>query len=108
MARYEQTRRSPITKKLRDGMHRYHKFSDLAIQHVELDAERFDKLCDNIDELYDALDAENGYLRKRLDRYVFDNKVIVNVRMRIDWESMAKELERAAETVRSLKEGDDK
>lgn len=107
MARYEQTKRSPITKKLRDGMRRYRKFSDLEVQHVELDAERFEKLCDNIDALYDMLETENGHLRKRLDRYVFDNKVIVNVKMRIDWESMASELERAAETVRTLREGDD-
>lgn len=98
---------APITKELRDQMRRSSKYNDLAVQHVELDAETFDSLCDNIDAFYDMLETENGHLRKRLDKYVFDNKVIVNVRMRIDWESMASELERAAETVRSLKEGDD-
>ena len=98
---------APITKELRDNMHRSSKYNDLAVQHVELDAERFDMLCDRIDMLYDMLEAENESMRKRLDERVLKNKVIVNVRMRIDWESMAKELERAAETVRALKEGDD-
>ena len=98
---------APITKELRDQMRRSSKYDDLAVQHVELDAERFGMLCDRIDTLYDMLEVENESLRKRLDKRVLNNKVIVNVKMRIDWESMAKELEHAAETVRSLKEGDD-
>jgi hypothetical protein len=87
-------------------MRRYRKYNDLAVQHVELPADEFDALCDHIDTLYDMLEAENESLSKRVDRYELGNKVIVNVKMRIDWESMAEELERAAETVRTLEEGD--
>ena len=97
----------PITSELRKRMRRYHKYNDLAVQHVELPADEFDALCGHIDTLYDMLEAENESLRKRLDERVLNNKVIVNVKMRIDWESMAEELERAAETVRTLEEGDD-
>lgn len=106
MERYEPKRHSSITKELRDEMRRYHKFNDLAIQHVELDAEHFDAMCDNIDTLYGLLETENEYLRKRLEKYELGNGVYVSVKMLIDWESMAEELERAAEAVRTLEEGD--
>lgn len=99
-------KKTSVTGPLREEMRRHRKYSDLPIGHVELDAETFDMHCDAIDTLYNMLEAENEYLRKRVDRYVFNNKVIVNAKMRIDWESMAEELERAAETVRML-EGDD-
>lgn len=107
MADHDPTVHFYVTTELRGQMRRYHKYNGLAVQHVELPADEFDALCDHIDTLYDMLEAENESLRKRLDKRVLKNKVIVNVKMRIDWESMAKELERAAETVRSLKEGDD-
>lgn len=96
-----------VTTELRGRVRRNRKYNDLPFDHVELPADEFDALCDHIDTLYDMLEAENESLRKRLDERVLKNKVIVNVKMRIDWESMADELERAAETVRTLKEGDD-
>ena len=106
MADYEPTSHFYVTTELRDHMRRNRKYNNLAVQHVELPADEFDALCDHIDTLYDMLVAENESLRKRLDERVLNNKVIVNVKMRIDWESMAEELESAADVIRELG-GDD-
>ena len=66
----------------------------------------FDARCDAIDAVHAQLEQENDELGKRLGERVLNNKVIVNVKMRIDWESMAEELERAADAIRALA-GDD-
>lgn len=99
--------RPTITTGLRDAVHRYEKYSSMTMPtdsqtYVKTDAETFDRMCDAIDAIHSALEAENEYLRERADKYELGNKVIVNVKMRIDWESMAEELERAADTVRTL------
>lgn len=106
MADHDTTLHFYVTTELRGRVRRNRKYNDLPFDHVELPADEFDSLCDHIDTLYDMLEAENEYLRKRLEKYELGNKVIVNVKMRIDWESMAEELERAADTVRTLEEGD--
>lgn len=59
---------APITTELRDHMRRYHEYNDLAmrhVQHVELHADEFDRLCDNIDAIHAGLERENEELRKR-------------------------------------------
>lgn len=107
MAEHEPTLHFYVTTELRDHMRRNRKYSDLAVQHVELPADEFDALCDHIDTLYDMLAAENESLRERVNRYELGDKVIVNVKMRIDWESMAEELESAADVIRELGGGDE-
>ena len=99
----------PITAQLRATVKRYNKYSSMTMPcesqtYVKCDADTFDRMCDAIDAIHSALEAENEYLRERADKYELGNKVIVNVKMRIDWESMAEEFERAADTVRTLEE----
>lgn len=93
-----------VTTELRGQMRRYHKYNDLAVQHVELPADEFDALCDHIDTLYDMLETENEHLRKKLSGATKVGGLELSVH--VDLERMAVELERAADAIRNLG-GDD-
>lgn len=100
MADYEPTSHFHATTELRGRMRRYHKYNDLAVQHVELPADEFDALCDHIDTLYDMLEAENEFLRKKLNGATKVGRLELSVH--VDLEQMAVELERAADAIRAL------
>lgn len=104
MADHEPTLHFYVTTELRGQVRRYRKYNDLAVQHVELPADEFDALCDHIDTLYDMLEAENEFLRKKLNGATKVGRLELSVH--VDLEQMAVELERAADAIRALA-GDD-
>ena len=104
MADHEPTTHFYVTTELRGQMRRNRKYNDIPFDHVELDAERFNALCDHIDTLYDMLEAENESLRKQLSGATKVGRLELSVC--VDLEQMAVELERAAGAIRALA-GDD-
>lgn len=94
--------REPITTELRKELERTGRIYDVHKPYCE----RISTLCDAIDAVHARLEQENDELGKRLGERVLNNKAIVNVKMRIDWESMAEELECATDAIRALA-GDD-
>lgn len=99
--------RPTITTGLRDAVHRYNKYSSMTMPcesqtYVKCDADTFDRMCDAIDAIHSALEAENESLRKKLSGATKVGRLELSVH--VDLEQMAVELERAADTVRTLEE----
>ena len=84
---------APITTDLRRAARRFSKFTDLSIEHVELEAGRFDELCDAIDAVHAALEDENDRLRE--DRSI--GSATITITPTLDWMAMATELRAIAD-----------
>ena len=68
----EEKKTLPITTGLRDAVHRYNKYSSMAmpcpaVEYVKLDADTFDRLCDAIDAIHAGLEHDVEMWRDRAE-----------------------------------------
>ena len=84
---------APITTDLRRAVRRFSMSTDLSIEHVELEAGRFDELCDAIDAVHAALEDENERLRE--DRSI--GGATVTITPTLDWTGVATDLRAIAD-----------